>query len=96
VCPHCGQEAPFDRFEDLELGRTYAADYTGTAHADMRWFKLKSSGRRVFAKVTRAELGGAGDLHASGHWLELVSFDGGFPNFRYRRNEGSTKRRHRT
>jgi len=87
VCPHCGQEAPFDRFEDLELGRTYLADYKGMATEDIRWFKLRSSGRRVFAKIAYADRDAVREVEAGNgeHWLELVSFEGGFPNFRYKR-----------
>jgi len=88
VCPHCGQESPFDRYEDLEVGRTYAADHTGMATDEIHWFKLRSSGRRVFAKLARADRdalrGASGE-----HWLALVSFHGGFPNFRYTRRDGT-------
>ena len=80
--PHCGQAAPFDRYEDLELGRAYPAEYKGMATEDVHWFKLKSSGRRVFAMIAQL---GAGDGE---HLLELVSFDGGFPNFRYKTERG--------
>ena len=88
VCPHCGQEAPFDRYEDLELGRTYSAEYKGTASEDMHWFKLTSSGRRVFARIGEADKDAVRQV-GGGHWLELVSFDGGFPNFRYTRRDST-------
>ena len=83
VCPHCGQAAPFDRYEDLALGQVYPADYKGMATEDLHWFKLRTSGRRVFARI--AQLGtGNGE-----HLLELVSFEGGFPNFRYKTGRGN-------
>jgi hypothetical protein len=87
VCPHCGQEAPFDRYEDLEIGRSYPADYKGMATDDICWFRLRSSGRRVFARIALAEKEAVSEARArSGeHWLELVSFDGGYPNFHYTR-----------
>lgn len=89
ICPHCGQEAPFDRFEDLELGRTYLADYKGMATEDIHWFKIRSSGRRAFARIAPAERDAVSEAHAASgeHWLELVSFAGGYPNFRYKRRE---------
>lgn len=86
VCPHCGQEAPFDRYEDLALGHSYPAEHTGMATEDMHWFKLRSSGRRVFARITDADRDAVREGGAE-HWLELVSFDGGFPNFRYTRRD---------
>ena len=86
VCPHCGQEAPFDRFEDLELGRTYLADYQGVASEDIRWFKLRASGRRVFARIAGADRDAVREGSGE-HWLELVSFEGGFPNFHYTRRD---------
>lgn len=88
VCPHCGQAAPFDRYEDLELGRAYLADYKSMATEDVHWFKLKSSGRRVFAMIADADKARetVREVNARNgeHLLELVSFDGGFPNFRYK------------
>jgi len=87
ICPHCGQAAPFDRYEDLELGRAYLADYKGMATEDLHWFNLRSSGRRVFARIADANMARevVREVHArnGAHLLELVSFDGGFPNFRY-------------
>ncbi|MFY9314473.1 MAG: hypothetical protein WAO95_02805 [Burkholderiales bacterium] len=82
-CPHCGQQAPFDRYEDLELGQVYQADYKGKATEDLHWFKLRRSGRRVFARI--AHLG----KEDGEHLLELVSFEGGFPNFRYKTGRGN-------
>ncbi|MCC6211855.1 MAG: hypothetical protein IT513_12515 [Burkholderiales bacterium] len=88
VCPHCGQEAPFDRYEDLALGQTYAADFRGDASEDMHWFRLRSSGRSVFARIAHGEA--AWEIFRQvqarngEHRLELVSFSGGYPNFRYR------------
>ena len=93
VCPHCGQVAPFDRYEDLQLGRAYSADYKGMATDDVHWFKLKSSGRRVFARIADADQAPrvAREIQArkGEHLLELVSFEGGFPNFRYKQREPS-------
>lgn len=82
-CPHCGQNAPFDRYEDLELGQVYQADFRGTAAEDLHWFKLRSSGRRVFARIAQLTTGNGE------HLLELVSFEGGFPNFRYKTGGGN-------
>jgi len=93
ICPHCGQAAPFDRYEDLALGQVYLADYKGMATEDVHWFKLKSSGRRVFAKMADADqastLGREIQARNGEHLLELVSFEGGFPNFRYKQRESS-------
>jgi len=81
-CPHCGQQSPFDRYEDLELGGVYAADHKGMATEDIHWFKLQHSGRRVFARIAQIGVGNGG------HLLELISFEGGFPNFRYKTGRG--------
>ena len=87
-CPHCGQEAPFDRYEDLELGRAYPAEYKGMATEDIHWFRIKPSGRRAFARIAPADPAWnvVREVHARNgeHLIELVSFEGGFPNFRYK------------
>ena len=58
------------------------------ATEDVHWFKLKSSGRRVFAMIADADKARetVREVNARNgeHLLELVSFDGGFPNFRYK------------
>lgn len=91
ICPHCGQETPFDRYDDLELGHAYPADYKGVAIEDLHWFNLKSSGRRVFARIAIGDRAwdAVREVHARNgeHLLELVSFEGGFPNFRYQQIE---------
>ena len=87
VCPHCGLENPVDRYEDLALGQVYGAEYLGMAVGDLHWFKLKHSGRRVFAKIPSEDEAQAvfGELckRNGEHWLECHSFEGRFPNFRY-------------
>jgi hypothetical protein len=87
-CPHCGQQAPFDHYEDLERGRAYPADYKGMATDDIHWFRIKASGRRVFVKIATGDRAGEvlREVHArrGEHLIELVSFEGGFPNFRYK------------
>jgi hypothetical protein len=89
VCLHCGQAAPFDRYEDLTLGQAYPAEFNGDATEDLHWFRLRSSGRRVFVRIARGEDDWERFLrvHAGEgeHLLELVSFEGGYPNFRYKR-----------
>ena len=91
ICSHCGQSAPFDLYEDLALGQVYPADYKGMATEDIHWFKIKSSGRRVFAKIAYGDKARevVREVHARDgeHLIELVSFEGGFPNFRYKQNE---------
>ena len=64
ICPHCGQEAPFDRYEDLESGRRV---FARIANGDRAWDAV----REVNARNGE-------------HLLELVSFDSGLPNFRYK------------
>jgi hypothetical protein len=87
VCPHCGQKDPIDRFEDLEQGRVYEADYVGEVVEDLHWFRLKHSGRRVFAAVPAGEAAqsafrAAGE-RSGGHRLECTGFEGRYAHFRY-------------